>query len=86
MDRRDGRLVILLAPTKFPTRSADSQAPKPMGVMNKSELSRRFIFMSGVDSVFVFLAPKSNFRFIMIGMLFSLPSAVLHRVTGSYRR
>src|SRR2546423_8071014 len=24
MDRRDGRLVILLAPTKFPTRSADS--------------------------------------------------------------
>ena len=24
MDRRDGRLVILLALTKFPTRSADS--------------------------------------------------------------
>src|SRR4029077_11759462 len=31
-----------------------AQAPKPMGVMNKSELPRRFVFMSGLDSVFVF--------------------------------
>jgi hypothetical protein len=31
MDRRDGRLVILLAPTKFPTRSADSPGAEADG-------------------------------------------------------
>jgi len=54
MDRSDGRFVILLAQPNSQPEPPIAQAPKPTGVMDKSELPRRFVFISGLDCAFVF--------------------------------
>ena len=62
MDRADRCFVVLIAPAKFPARAADGPCAKANGVMARSELPSRFVFILGFAFMFQFFVSKFRCR------------------------